>query len=185
MNATLIQDTFIYFAKFPLKAGVLKNFTKDASIVLTGYGTLKAAINDLIPHSLISGLDDYIFGSDLMAVIKRVEQVSGIYLFVDYGNLYDALLEPMKTEQGEFTIGVTVARKSQPDDLDPIEQVLMSDVTLGMITQLKDLARIEAKTSPFLKQLTFPVDITPWFAADLFNSVGWTMTFRIKGIHLI
>jgi len=185
MNATLIKDTFTYFAKFPLKAGVLKNFSKNISSYFTGYDTFKAAITALTPHSLITNLDEYIFGSDLMSVTKRVEHVNGIYLFVDFGNIYDTLLEPMKTEQGEFTIAVTVARKTPADDLDSIEQILLSDITLAMITTLKDLARIDTKTSPFLKHLTLPLDITPWFARDLFNSTGWTITFKVKGIHLV
>jgi len=183
MNSTLIQSTFTYFAKFPLLAGVLKNFNKTTGT--TGYNTLLAAITALTPNSLITNLNDYIFGADIISVAKRIEPLTGIYLYIDYGNIYDTLLEPMKTEQAEFTIAVTIARKTQPDDLDPVEQLLLSDTTLGMLTELKDIARADAKTNHFLKYLNFPTDITPWFAADLFNSVGWTMTFKIKGIHLI
>jgi hypothetical protein len=184
MNATLIQDTFKYFAKYPLKAGVMKNFTKASSTYFTGYDTLKTAVNALDPHSLISNLDEYIFGSDLLTVSKRIEQVNGIYLFVDFGNIYDSLLEPMKTEVGEFTIAVTVARKTPSQDLDSIEQILLSDITLGMITQLKDMAKAD-RSNIYLKNLTFPADISPWFVPELFNSTGWTMTFKTRATHLI
>lgn len=185
MTTSLIQDCFTYFAKFPLKAGVLKNFTKDSSVYFSGYDTLKTAINNLATHSLIANLNEYIFGSDLAAVVKRVEHCDGIYLFVDYGNIYDTILEPMKTEQGEFVIAVTIARKTQPDDIDDVERVLLSDITLGMISQLKDTAKSDAKTNHFLKYLTFPADLSPFFARDLFNSVGWTMTFKVMGYSLI
>jgi hypothetical protein len=185
MNASLIKDCFTYFAKYPLKAGVLNNFTKSSSEYFSGYDTLLAAITALTPHSLITNLNEYIFGSDLVSVIKRVEHCDGIYLFVDYGNIYDNLLEPMKTEQGEFTIAIIVARKTQPDDIDAVEQVLLSDITLAMISSLKDTAKVDANSNHFLKYLTFPTDLSPFFARDLFNSVGWTMTFRTKGFHLI
>lgn len=185
MNATLIQDIFKYFAKFPLMAGVLKNFNRPASDPADAYDTFKAAIAAITPNSLITDLNDYIFGVDIMSVKKRVEAINGIYLFVDYGNIYDTLLEPMKTEQGEFNISVTIARKTQPDDKDQIEQILLADKTLGMITELKDTAKYDANRNHFLKNLTFPAEISPLFVPDLFNSVGWTMTFRIKGAHLV
>jgi hypothetical protein len=181
---TLIQDTFKYFAKFPLKAGVMKNFTKDSSL-LSGYDTLKAAVSALTPHSLITNLDEYVFGSDLMTVTKRIEQINGIYLFVDFGNIYDSLIEPMKTEQAEFVISITIARKTTTGDQDSIDMILLSDITLSMLCALKDIAKSDANHSVFLKHLTFPVDISPWFASDLFNSTGWTMTFKTRGAGLI
>lgn len=181
----LIQDTFKYFAKFPLKAGVMKNFQKDSSVYFPLYAELKTAVNALDPHSLIPDLDEYVFGSDLDSVSKRIEQIKGIYLFVDIGNIYDNLLEPMKTEQAEFVIAVTIARKTPAGDLDNIEKILLSDITLGMISALKNQARMDSNSSVFLKYLTFPADISPWFAEDLFNSIGWTMTFKVKGVHLV
>lgn len=180
----LIQDTFKYFAKFPLKAGVMKNFSKDSSL-FTGYDTLKTTMTALTPHSLITNLDEYVFGNDLMSVTKRIEQINGIYLFVDYGNVYDYLIEPQKTEQAEFVISVTIARKTVAGDLDTIDKILLSDVTLGMISALKNIAHYDANHTIFLKNLTFPVDISPWFAQDLFNSTGWTMLFKMKGVHLV
>jgi hypothetical protein len=185
MNADLLKTIFTYFAKFPEKAGVLKNFTKGTSGLYAGYDTLKSDITALAPHSLVPGITDFVFGSDMTSVIKRIEQISGIYLFVDYGNIYDYLLEPMKSETGEFVIAITVARKIQPDDIDAIEQLLLGDITLGMLTQIKDLARQDSNQNIFLKYLTFPNDFSPWFARDLFNSTGWTMTFKVKGAQLV
>ena len=183
MNATLIQDTFKYFAKFPSLAGVLKNFNRPPAA--DGYDTLKASIAALNPNSLIAGLEDYVFGSDMLSIKKRIENATGIYLFVDYGNISDYLEGTARVETGEFTIGVTIARKMIDDNLDQVEQVLLADLTLGMITQLKDFARADARTVSFVKYLTLPVDITPWFAPDLFSSMGWTMTFKVKGASLI
>lgn len=185
MTSTLIRDTFTYFAKFPLKGGVMKNFTMNSSLAYEGYDTLKSTINALSPNSLITGLDDYVFGADIVSVIKRIEQFTGIYLFVDYGNISDNLLEPMRTEQADFNIAVTVARKQRPNDNDNIEQILLADKTLAMISQIKDIAKEDSKSMVFAKRLIFPAELTPWFAADLFNSTGWTMSFRIRGVHLI
>ena len=185
MNASLIQDTFKYFAKYPVLNGVLKNFQRTAADPADAYDTFKATIAALTPNSLISGLQDYIFGADILAIQKRIENTTGIYLYIDYGNISDTLMEPMKTEIGTFTIGVTIAKKSQPDDLDPVQQLLIADATMAMLSQLKDIAKADAHTNKFLKNLTFPLDITPWFAPDFFNSIGWTMTFQTRGVHLI
>lgn len=185
MKATLIRDTFTYFARFPQLAGVLKNFQRAAKDPADDYDTFRASITSLDPHSLISGLTDYVFGDDVLSIHKRIENISGIYLYVDYGNINDTLLEPMKTEQGEFTIAVTIAKKTQPDDLDPVQQIIIADTTMAMLSRLKDIAKAEANHNRFLKNLTFPLDIIPWFAPALFNSLGWTMTFKVRGVHLI
>ena len=185
MNATLIADTFAYFAKYPLLAGVLKNFVKNSSPYFTGYDTLKQTATNLTPNSIIPGITDYVFGVDENIVKNRIEQINGIYLFVDYGNLNSSLTEPQKTEVGELIIAVTVARKTPPNDLDSIESILLADKTLEYITTIKDTMKHESQRSIFLKNMVFPVDISPWFARELFNSCGWTMSFRKRGVHLI
>lgn len=185
MNATLLQDTFKYFAKYPLMEGVMKNFQRSAASPADAYDIYKASIAAISPNSLISGLTDYIFGADIMAVRQRIESTTGYYLFIDYGNIYSSELEPMKTQQEEFVISITIAKKSQPDDIDPVQEMIIADTTMSMLSQLKDLVKADAKTNHFLKYLTFPADITPWFAPDLFNSIGWTMTFKVTGYSMI
>ncbi len=185
MTSTLIRDTFTYFARFPALAGVLKNFTKDTSGSYAGYDILKTVITALSPNSLIVGLDDYVFGADIFSIKKRIEQFSGIYLFIDYGNISDSLQEPYRTEQADFVIAVTVARKIHLNDIDQIEQVLLADKTLAMISEIKDITKADKRSSAFTQQMIFPAEISPWFAADLFDSTGWTMSFRIRGVHLI
>lgn len=194
MNATLIRDTFKYFAKFPLLAGVQSNFNKSDSSYFPplegaggggSYATLKAEIAALTTHSLIPGITDYVFGVDETVVKKRIEQINGIYLFVDYGNISDMLSGEPKVETGELIIAVTVARKTPLDGFDTIESLLLADKTLEYISTIKDTMKTDSKSVAYVKPMTFPAEISPWFARELFNSCGWTMTFRKKGVHLI
>ena len=185
MNSTLMRDTFEYFARFPLLAGVKKNFTKTDSATFTGYAAFKAIIDGLSPHSMLTDITDYIFGVDENIVRKRIQDVSGIFLFVDYGNVVTDRQAPLMIENNEFQIAITVARPIKADQIDPIEAVLSAEQTLTLITTIKDQMWTDSRSNYLLKQITFPAEITPWFARDLSDSSGWSMLFSKRGIQFI
>ena len=41
------------------------------------------------------------------------------------------------------------------------------------------------RQDPFIKRLTFPQEIQPFWAPALSNSFGWTMVFQMSGIAMI
>jgi hypothetical protein len=174
---TTLQDIFTYFAKFPQKAGVLELFNRSASDHFPAYASLKTGISALDPHSLIPGIQDYVFGIDEQSIKKRIEEISGTYLFVDYGNIASQE-DNLKRRTDEILIAITVATPLHINALDMVEQVLLADQALDYLLQIMAIMRQDSRCSPFVKQLTFPVEITPFLARELSDSTGWTMVVK-------
>jgi hypothetical protein len=82
-----LRAIFLYFAKFPKKAGVLEMFNRDESELYPDYVVLKAEIEALETHSLVPGIEEFVFGVNEDSVKKRIQQLDGPYLFIDYGHI--------------------------------------------------------------------------------------------------
>ncbi|MFH0757331.1 MAG: hypothetical protein V2B15_08600 [Bacteroidota bacterium] len=177
ITTSLFRDTFEYFARFPLHAGVMEAFNLEASDLFTEeYPAFKAKIENLAEKSLIPGIQDYIFGVDRELVIKRVQDLDGYYLFIDYGNMASERDE-YKVKKETLLIAVTVAIPRNPDSMNHIEAVLMADQALDYIRQIRARMLADQRDSPFIQHLTFPNEITPFFARELENSTGFTLLF--------
>jgi hypothetical protein len=57
-----LQDIFLYFAKFPKKAGVLELFNRSESDLYPDYALLKGEIEALEVHSSVPGIEEFVFG---------------------------------------------------------------------------------------------------------------------------
>ncbi len=178
-----LQDIFLYFAKFPLKAGVLELFNRDESDLYPDYALLKTEIEALEVHSLVPGIEEFVFGVNEDSVKARIIELTGTYLFIDYGHImttedqYDRHTEDM-------LISLTVATPYQIEKLDMVEQVFMADAALEMLLEIRSQMEADSEC-PFVKHLTFPTEITPFFARELSDSTGWTMVFKKRGVELL
>lgn len=177
-----LRDIFIYFAKYPQKAGVLELFNRVESDLYPDYAVLKAEIEALETHSLIPGIQEFVFGVNEDSVKARIVELDGTYLFIDYGHI-------MTTEDqydrhfDEMLISLTVATPYKIEKLDMVEQVFMADAALEMLLQIRSLMLADSEC-PFVKHLTFPTEITPFFARELSDSTGWTIVFKKRGVEL-
>jgi hypothetical protein len=180
---SLLKDTFVYFAKFPDRTGVLRSFNRETS-TYTGYDAFKAEINALTVHSLIPGILDYIFGIDEATVLKKINEVKGRYMFIDYGAVTISR-DNVNRQYHEFQLAVTVAEPIDTESIDFAEEVLLGDEMLANIKVIRDRMLADQREIPWLKDLTFPNEITPVFMRELNNSVGWTMMFRKAGYDLL
>lgn len=177
ITTSLFRDTFEYFAKFPLQEGVLKLFNSDSSTLFADeYPAFKAKIEGMAEHSILPGIKGYIFGVDRELVMKRVKELNGFYLFVDYGNM-SSERDNYQVKEDTFLIALTVAIPRDPDSLDNIETLLLAEKALDYIGQIKRKMLLDQRDSPFVQHLTFPNEITPFFARELENSTGSTMLF--------
>ncbi len=184
MNDRLIIDLITYFGKFPTREAVLNLFNRGAS-TFSGYAPLKEEIEALDPHSLLPDITGFVMGVNEAVIEKKIEDFSGIYLFVDYGEINIDRDELMR-ENGTFHLAVTVACPFKPDEQDTIESMLLAQQTLNLIRTIRDQMKADQKCGvPWLKDLTFPQDISPWYSRVLNNSTGWTMLFQKKGIEIV
>lgn len=178
-----LRDIFLYFAKFPEKSGVLELFNRSESDLYPDYAVLKAEIENLAIHSLVPGIKEYVFGVNEDSVKARIKELDGTYLFVDYGHI-------MTTEDNydrhtdDMLISLTLATPYKIEKLDMVEQVFMADAALEMLLRIRTQMMADSEC-PFVKHLTFPTEITPFFARELSDSTGWTMVFKRRGVEMI
>lgn len=82
----------------------------------------------------------------------------------------------------EILISLTVATPYKIEKLDMVEQVFMADAALAMLLEIRAQVLADSEC-PFVKHLTFPTEITPFFARELSDSTGWTMLFKKRAIQ--
>ena len=186
MDTTLLQDTFKYFAKFPAFTGVQKNFNVSQSQRFgSDYSNFQDAIGNMEEKDLIPGIEDYIFGVDEDMVKRRIQSISGIFLFVDYGAINSDRESDALYEMDEFRIAITVAFPIKEGTMDPVETMLMHQTMLDYISQIKEKMRADSKRIDLIKEISFPLEINPWFSRELMSSSGWSMLFSRRGVGLV
>lgn len=181
MNTTLLQDTFLYFAKYPAHLGVMKFFNKNSAD--PAYVALKESCQVLPVKDKFPEITDYIFGVNETSVKRKIESIKGIYLFVDYGNINSAE-DIRNVKHDTFHMAVTVAQPTSSSSFDLAEELVISDKLLTIISSIRNEMR-QDKEDPFVRRIIFPNDITPFFARELSNSYGWTLMFQLKGVDLV
>lgn len=177
---SLLKDIFTYFARYVTPDVADRFFTKSAGE--QEYTMLRdearAAACGTFPE-----LTDYIFGVQEDSVARRIGQVKGIYLFVDYGNI-TSTEDIRKVKSDEFSLAVTVARPVSSKAMDMADELLVSDRLLQIIASIREDMRSD-DSEPYIRRMLFPNDITPFFARELSNSYGWTLMFKMRGIDWI
>lgn len=80
----ILQDIFVYFARYVTSDVVDRFFTKASGDedYIRLRTRARAAAEGRFPE-----LTDYIFGVQEESVTRRIGQVKGVYLFVDYGGI--------------------------------------------------------------------------------------------------
>lgn len=176
----ILHDIFVYFSRYMTRETVNAVFTKAHGD--TAYESLRdsamAAAEGRFPE-----ITDYVFGVQEDSVSRRISQVKGIYLFVDYGGITSS--EDLRlVKSDELSLAVTVARPVSSSAMDMADELVLSDLLLRIITAIRDDMRSDDSDS-FIRRLLFPNDITPFFARELSNSYGWTLMFKMRGIDWI
>nr|WP_319266045.1 hypothetical protein [uncultured Draconibacterium sp.] len=178
----LTQDIFLSYARFPAHAGVLKIFN-SGRLDLPGYTDLKTQVETLAEKSLVPGISDFVFGVDEKITRKTIDAISDFYLMVDYGQI-TASRNRFEIEENSFYLAVTVARPIDPDAMDMVEEVLVADMALQYLRQVRNHLKTQDRDR-LLKEVQFPHECIPFVAPDLNNSVGWTMILNRANAGLL
>ena len=178
-SQNILLDIFKYFTKFVGRNGILRNFSTGQG---AEYVALKEFCQALPENGTIPIIDDYVFGVNEESVEKRIKNIKGIYLFVDYGNFQTSENE-LHVKTDELHLAVTVAKPLNIQTVDLIGEVLLADTLLNIVRTIR--TQMLNDRCCFVKRLTFPSEITPWYARELQNSTGWTIIFKLKGIDIL
>ncbi|MDR2917629.1 MAG: hypothetical protein LBV74_22790 [Tannerella sp.] len=179
----MILKLFEYFARFPERAGVISAFANGKSD-LPFYNELLGRVKMLPDNSLMPDIKHYVFGADMDTVKRRVDSVTGTYLFIDFGEI-DSERNDKNSIQDSLRMAATIASKVS-DVTDIVERAIISDITLTLINELR--ARIYTDSSrdktPWLQELSFKHSITPFVVPEL-SSVGWSVVFTSEGSDIL
>lgn len=173
----MILSLLKYFAQYPQKEGVLSMFANGESSQ-ADYADLLASINNL-PDPLIPEIESYVFGQSHDTVKKRVDTISGIYLFVDFGE-FSSRRDGRNSIIDTQKLAVTVATKLS-ESADMVEEAIASNVTLQVLSKLRRQLMSDAETRavPWMETMSTNHDMIP-FVSPEFKSIGWTIMFDIS-----
>lgn len=178
----MILDLFTYFAKFPSREGVLTMFANGSS-TFAQYSDLYIAISDF-PPPLISSIQSYVFGQSFESVKARIDNLTGTYLFIDYGE-FSSRSDNRNSIEDTQKLAATVAMKLA-DASDLVEEAIASATCLQLLNTLRAhlLYDSEHVKMPWLSRDTIKNhDIVPFVAKEL-KSIGWTMMFEANASDL-
>lgn len=169
----MILEYLKYFAQFPSRKGVTGMFLNGRSS-MEEYKNLLEEINAL-PDPLVPEIENFVFGQRFDDVKKRVDAITGIYLFCDFGEL-DSTQDRYGSITDTHTRAVTVAVKV-PDRADMVEVAIYSERTLMLLNRIRARMIQDARTHSWMKQITERQTLVPFVAPEL-QSLGWTMKFN-------
>lgn len=177
----ILQSVFLFFARYPDHIGVMKNFNKTSPP--KNYVDFQKEARELPLKNLLPEISDYVFGVTDAAVKKRIQAITGTYLFVDYGNIRTTRND-QKVKTDSLDISVTIAKPLSSNFIDAMEEILMVDRHLELLSTIREDMLLN-KEDPFVKLLTFPTEILPFSSAELNNSYGFSMIFQLQGVQMI
>ena len=172
MKAT--EQIFLSFARFPDHDGVMKIFNRGESKQFpVEYAALKLATENLAEKSLVPQIKDFVFGVTEDIVTKVIQNFTGFYLLVDYGQM-EVSRDGFEIQDQSFFVSITVAHPMTGSDPDIVEETIVADLALDYLTTIR-AHLITQDRDRRLQEVTFPHDLIPFQAPTANNSVGWTI----------
>lgn len=178
----MILDLFSYFAKFPSKSGVLSIFNNGSS-TYAQYPELHNEIANL-PEPLVPAIQSYVFGQSFESVKARIDNLTGTYLFIDYGE-FSSKSDNRNSIVDTQKVAATIAMKLS-DTSDLVEEAIASAICLNLLNTLRAHLLYDAECGKisWLNRSTIKgQDIIPFVAKEL-KSIGWTMMFEANAADL-
>lgn len=178
MSTSILIELFLYYARFPSRDAFAPLFNKGKSPI-PGYDELLAALGSLSGEPIVPGIGNYIFGPNIEAVSGRVNNLTGFYLLVDYGEI-DCSTDSSNRMADSARLAITVAYKLKEFSGDLMEQLLVSSQCLSHLVTIRNRMIAEQRERNWLKDVSQSHTLAPFIAREL-SSTGWTMLFNRKG----
>jgi len=175
MNTSLITELFLYYARFPNKKSLAPLFNKGESII-DGYADLKNSALNLPDGNICPDIDNFVFGPNFDTVSSYVNNMTGYYLFVDFGEI-----ECTTDRSNRFTdsarLAITVAYRLKEFNGDMMEQLIASDSCLNKLIAIRNTMIRDQRQRYWLKDVSKNHTLSPFIAREL-SSIGWSMLFN-------
>lgn len=175
----MILNDILYYAKFPAKAGVLKNFKRQDKI-MPGYEELRTSVQALPEESLIPAIEDFIFSTNENIIKESISNIKSYFLMFQYGIIRSPAVNRAGARDTVFSSSLIVAKPISRNATDNVEEAIYLNQCLQYIVQIANQMRTDNKTL-FCHADRFQesnIDISPIEPALLYGCTGWVMTFN-------
>lgn len=175
----MILKLLKYFAQYPQKEGVISMFSNGASR-FPQYSALLEYVKGL-PAPFMPALENLVFGQSYDDVKRRVDDITGNYLFIDFGE-FSSSRDSRNSILDQQKLAATIAMKVT-DSADMIEIAIASDITLSLLASLRKKLILDSRSNSWLDKISDNHDIVP-FVSPEFKSIGWTLMFSSSAADL-
>ncbi len=176
-----IKDLFKYFAAFVPVDALQRIFQTPEGVE---YGALQQECLGATSDHRLEGITDFIFGINSEKITKRISDVTGVYLFVEFSRVTSTINAKVDRKDDSFHVAVSVAAP-QPDNYDLVQSALDQDKTLTLISAIRRYMRDDDDPQRGINWMDFPATLSVWSSKELANSYGWSMEFDIKGVDIV
>jgi hypothetical protein len=175
-----VIDILKYFAKFPDRDAVLKNFSRSTEKV-PGYDALKTYITGL-PDPLMPEINGFIYTSDADKLSEYIRNQKGYYMLIEFGAFAGSDPNNFKSRDIEWLFAITIAHHDNTRNTDSIEEALLADQALVHCINLLEYMKQDDSDLFCANQrfLNTEIDISPIEPMLLLQSYGWVITFKKK-----
>lgn len=173
---TLITDIVKYFAKFPAKAGVLKNF--EVTLGDADYEALRAYCTAL-PNALLPEIKHFIFGTDEAALEAILKNIDSYFMLVLYEVIRSTAPDATRNRKTSQRWSIIIGHPSNTKDTDPVQEIQIMDKCLSLIQSLIALIQHDdAETCGNLRFFDSEINIVPLPKWMLYNCHAWELSFQ-------
>jgi hypothetical protein len=172
----IIIDLIKYFAKFPDRAGMMKTFARSAQ-KLTGYTELKNYIEEL-PDALAPEIKDFVVSSNEEVISARIRNISSYFMLLEYAGVSSSPPNRAYIRDSAINLSIIVAHPANKVGLDIIEEQIIMDKALELITTIaKQMDTDNKDLCSNRRFMPSGVSISPVEPAMLYGCIGWALTF--------
>ena len=173
-----ITDIIKYFAKFPQKQGVLKNFIRTEKLI-PGYADLKAYVEAIEADPLMPELTEMVISANEKEVGARIRNIDNYFMFIEYGSIIAQQPDKMRIRDINFALGVYICYHNNGRNLDSMEEALIMDNCLAKTFQLaKFMISDDNEICKHERFAESVLNFSPVEPALMYQSIGWGLTFK-------
>lgn len=181
----MISNIITYFAKYPLRDGVLKNFSRKTPSGDAEYDSVRSEITAL-PPALLPGIKDYVFSTNIDVLGEKIRNIKDYFLLVEYGTIQVGRPSDAGNRESELALAITVGCPYNKAATDIIDETIIMDTCLNYLVQIaRQMIEDNDTTCPFLQWVKGSINIQPVEPVLFFGCLGWTMTVNKLENNLI
>ena len=172
-----LVDTVKYFAKFPLRSGVLKCFADDNSTV-PGYSDLKNYITALPQNGLFPDIKNFIISIDEKKISDQIKSMDGFFMYLEYAGIIGTALDNLRNRDVDFKWAIIIGYNWNGRSNDSMAEILIMDRIIEIINQIAIIIKQDdAQTCANKRLLDSAFNLTPIPPYLLYQNHGWELSF--------